>query len=247
MLSVPGPLRVALLCSRRAPGLLDLLRDRNAGSLYQIVCAMTSEQDFAPGHLFESAGIPLLVHPLRELCRERRVSRGNFEFRREFDAESVRLLAPYRPDVLALSGYLLILTDAALEAFPGRIVNVHGSDLALRGAGGHPRYVGLRSVRDAIFAGEPSTRATAHIVTERLDDGPILARSREFPVSPMVADALAAGAVDWLKAYAFAHQEWMLHRAWGPLLAEVLANLALSLPREEEPAPAVKAAAAGVR
>lgn len=247
MLSVPGPLRVALLCSRRAPGLLHLLRDRNRGCLYQIVCAMTSEEEFEPRHLFESAGIPLLVHPLRELCRRRKGSRGNLELRREYDAESVRRLAPYRPDALALSGYLLILTDPALEAFPGRIVNVHGSDLALRGAGGHPRYVGLRSVRDAIFAGEPSTRATAHIVTDRLDDGPILARSREFPVSPMVADALADGAVGWLKAYAYAHQEWMLHRAWGPLLAVSLSKMAVSLPRQGEPAPLEPKAAAGIR
>ena len=97
-----------------------------------------------------------------------------------------------------------------LEAFPDRIVNVHGSDLARTGARGRPLYAGLRAVRDAIRAGEPETRATAHFVTERLDEGPILLRSRPFPVSPLVADLRRRGLAHALKAYAFAHQEWML-------------------------------------
>lgn len=226
MLSALPPLRVALLCSRRAPGLSDLLGDGNRGSLYEIVCGMTSEPELGEARRFEDAGIPLLFHPIREFCRRRRAAVGNFALRREYDAETLDLLGPYRPDVLVLSSYLFILTDPILDAYPSAIVNVHGGDLAQRDAGGRPRYIGLRAVRDAIFSAEPSTRATAHLVTDRLDDGPILARSPTFPVSPMVAEALADGAIDLLKAYAYAHQEWMLRRAWGPLLVASVVELA---------------------
>jgi methionyl-tRNA formyltransferase len=89
------------------------------------------------------------------------------------------------------------------------------------------RYVGLRAVRDAIFAGETETRATAHLVTERLDEGPILCLSEPFPVSPLVRDALSWGAADILKAYAYAHQEWMIRSAWGPILSVAIASVAV--------------------
>jgi formyltetrahydrofolate hydrolase len=113
-----------------------------------------------------------------------------------------------------------------LRAYPGRIVNVHGSDLARRGADGRPLYPGLRAVRDAIRAGELETRATSHVVTEDLDAGSILRRSRPFPVPPLVAALSAAGAGHAVNAYAYAHQEWMLATAWGPLLLDAIAGAA---------------------
>jgi hypothetical protein len=134
----------------------------------------------------------------------------------------VRALSELHADLLLLSGYLYLLTEPALAAFSRRIVNVHGSDLTRRGEHGRPKYLGLRAVRDAIFAGEPETRATAHWVTEELDMGRPILRSPAFPVSPLVPPAIARGDIRGLKAYAFAHQEWMLGEAWGPLWKGVL-------------------------
>lgn len=122
---------------------------------------------------------------------------------------------------------MLIVAEPLLTAFPGRIVNVHHADLTKC----RP-YVGLHAVRDAILAGETETRATAHIVTRRLDQGPILCLSEPFPVSPLVRDALVWGATDILKAYAYAHQEWMIRSAWGPLLSEAIACLAVREPEQ---------------
>jgi hypothetical protein len=59
-------------------------------------------------------------------------------------------------------------------------------------------------------------------VTEEVDLGPTILRSAAFPVSPLVAAALARGDVASVKAYAFAHQEWMLSGAWGPMWRAVL-------------------------
>jgi hypothetical protein len=129
------------------------------------------------------------------------------------------LLAELRPDLVALAGYLYVLTAPMLAAFPGRILNVHHSDLTQQDDRGRPRYPGLRAVRDAIVAGEPQTRATAHFVTEEIDGGPLLLRSWAFPVAALAEDARGWGDEGILKAYAFAHQEWMLRAAWGPMLA----------------------------
>lgn len=239
MLSARPPLRIAILASRRAPGLSELLAGR--GSRYELVCCLSSDEEFADAASVEAAGVPLLHHPIRRFYRWQGGRLRDLGQRRDYDRATARLLSAYRPDVLLLSGYLYIVSRALLDAYPGRIVNVHGSDLARRDHDGRPLYPGLRAVRDAIRAGETETRAPAHVVTERLDDGPVLLRSPAFPVAPLAAALSAAGAEHALNAYAFAHQEWMLSTAWGPLFTGALRLLSNEPERLEEPAAAVAA------
>ena len=214
-----GPLRIAVLSSRRAPGLAHVLADAEASGLYRVVCGLTTEDDFEHAALYEAAGVPLLRHSIRGFYRERGRRLTDLSVRPEFDAETAALLSPYEPDAVLLSSYLYILTFPFLSAFPGRIVNVHGADTARLGPDGQPLYPGLRAVRDAIAAGERETRATAHVVTEELDAGPPLLTSEPYPVAPFVAELLSRGKTRAVHAYAHAHQEWMLETAWGPLLA----------------------------
>jgi folate-dependent phosphoribosylglycinamide formyltransferase PurN len=220
MLSGGSRFRVALLCSRRAPGLERLIADPLRGHLYDLVACISSEEGFPPeARPVEQTGVPFLTHPVRAFHRWMHAPARDLETRALYDRTMVTLLAELRPDLVLLDGYLYVLTAPMLEAFPNRIVNVHHSDLLLQDDRGRPCYPGLRAVRDAILAGERETRATAHFVTERLDDGPMLLRSHAFPVAALAREASAGGATEMLKAYAFAHQEWMLRAAWGPLLA----------------------------
>lgn len=225
------PLRVALLCSSRAPGLTYLLdEDVNRGALYEIVCALTSEPECDARDVLDSARIPLLVHDIHAFYGSRGARLPDRAVRREYDRTTLEALRPFRPDAVVLSSYLYLLTEPMLDAFPGTIANVHDSDLQIADADGRPRYRGLRSTRDAIFAGERETRATAHIVTAELDAGPPLVRTGEFPVHPLAAVARAWGATDILKAYAYAHREWVIRSAWGPLLAKAIEILAQGEP-----------------
>lgn len=212
--------RVAVLCSRRCPGLKSLLAGHRRRE-FDLVCCLVSDGGLPDREPLEAARVAVLDHPIRGYYGGRPIS--DLGRRREFDERTVALLAPSRPDLVLLSSYLYLLTEPMLEAFPGRIANVHGSDLLRKGADGRPLYAGLRAVRDAIAAGETETRATVHVVTERLDDGPVLLRSRPFPVSPFAAELRRRGLVHALHAYAFAHQEWMLETAWGPLLTGAIA------------------------
>jgi folate-dependent phosphoribosylglycinamide formyltransferase PurN len=200
--------------------------DPHRGLLYEIVCCLSSHQGSAAETQAEKAGVPFLTHSIHDFCRTRGKPIRDLALRRDYDAETVALLAPFRPDVVVLSSYLYILTEPMLSFFRRRILNIHHSDLTLRNSDGSPRYVGLLSVRDAVFAGETETRATVHIANEGLDDGPLYLRSWPFPISPLTRDARAWEAVDALKAYAYAHQEWMLRSAWGPLMASSLELLA---------------------
>jgi folate-dependent phosphoribosylglycinamide formyltransferase PurN len=146
--------------------------------------------------------------------------------REAYDTATVTMLEPYQPDLVVLASYLYVLTGAMLAAFPNQIVNVHHSDLMRRDAAGRALFPGLRAVRDAILAGELETRATAHLVTSELDQGPPLVRSWAFPVSPLAASAIASCSTDVLKACVFAHQEWMIRATWGPLLARAIELIA---------------------
>ena len=143
-----------------------------------------------------------------------------------YDAATVERLQSYSPNLVVLASYLYLLTEPVMAAFPQQIINVHHSDLTRRDDAGRARYTGLRAVRDAIAAGERVTRATVHLVTPELDQGPALLRSWAFPVSPLAVDAITRGATDVLKAYVFAHQEWMIRSTWGPLLAGALELIA---------------------
>jgi len=220
-----APLRVAVMCSRRAPGLTHLLaRAKDAPLPWRIVCCLTSEETFEEQGLVERARIPIIRHPARRFYAEHApMARfSDLGVRQEYDAMTTLMLTKHWPDIVLLSGYLLKLTGPMLETYDRRILNVHHADLLLRDDSGAPRYPGLRAVRDAILAGERETRCTVHVVTEQLDDGPVLLRSGAFPVPEAAAWARARGEADVLKPIIWAQQEWMLREAFGPLMEQTL-------------------------
>ena len=227
------PLKVAVLCSGRAPGLLHVLnRDARRGSAYKVVCCITSHETFAEEVRVERRGIPCIPHSIVDFCHSHGARFTDLDARAEYDRATVELLEMYRPDIVVLDRYLLVLTEPMLHAYQGRIINVHAADVLQRSDDGTAKYPGLHAVRNAILGGETETRATAHIVTSRLDDGPVLLRSWSFAVPPVARWALAHEASDVLRASAWAHQEWMLREAWGPMMTRTieLASLAFEQP-----------------
>lgn len=223
MLKEPRPLRVAVLCSQRAPGLDHLLHHEERGRTCEIACVITSEPGLASRDAIEDAGVPVLLHPIRRFHDDCGSSLHDLEARRSYDAMTVHVLEQLNVDVVLLLGYLYVLTDVVLARYPGRIFNIHDSDLGLELPNGQRRFVGLHSTRDAILAGVTETRSTLHVVTARLDGGPIVLRSGPYPVAPFVHRAAAAGHFDIVKAYAYAQREWMMRDSWGRMAMRTLA------------------------
>jgi formyltetrahydrofolate-dependent phosphoribosylglycinamide formyltransferase len=73
-------------------------------------------------------------------------------------------------EVVALAGYMRLLSPWFIRSWPGRIVNIHPSLL--------PLYKGLDTHRRALLAGEMWAGCSVHVVTEGLDDGPVLAQAK---------------------------------------------------------------------
>jgi folate-dependent phosphoribosylglycinamide formyltransferase PurN len=140
------------------------------------------------------------------------------QLRREHDAQLATELTRLRADLVICLGYLYILTEPMLTTFRGRILNLHD---------GEPRFPGLHATRDAIFAGARETRSIVHIVDETLDGGPLLFASKPYPVAPFVHEAVRAAETKIVKAYAYAHREWMIRDAWPQLLDRAIESFAL--------------------
>jgi len=87
-------------------------------------------------------------------------------------------------EVVALAGYMRLLTPWFVDAWAGRMINIHPSLL--------PLYPGLHTHARALEAGDAEAGCTVHEVTAGLDEGPILGQAR-VPVLPGDdEDALAA-------------------------------------------------------
>ena len=89
-----------------------------------------------------------------------------------------------RPDILALAGFMRILTEPFVRRWQGRMLNIHPSLL--------PKYPGLHTHARAIEAGDAEAGCTVHQVIPDIDAGPILGQAR-VPVRPDdTPDRLAA-------------------------------------------------------
>lgn len=88
--------------------------------------------------------------------------------RRTFDAELVEVLRLHRVSWVALAGFMRIITPVFLDAFPGRVINIHPSLL--------PAFPGINAQQQAFDAGVEVTGATVHFVDAGMDTGPIIAQ-----------------------------------------------------------------------
>jgi phosphoribosylglycinamide formyltransferase-1 len=107
-----------------------------------------------------------------------------FTSREAFDAELALRVAAFKPDLIALAGFMLILGDAFLVRFTNRIVNIHPSLL--------PAFPGLDTHARALQAGVKIHGCTVHFVTSKLDHGPIIIQAAVPVLAGDSADTLAA-------------------------------------------------------
>lgn len=114
------------------------------------------------------------------------VDHREFADRAAFDAALGDAIAQHAPEVVALAGFMRILTAGFVDRFAGRIVNVHPSLL--------PAFTGLHTHRRALEAGCKLAGATVHFVTAALDHGPIIAQA-VVPVRPDDTEASLAARV----------------------------------------------------
>lgn len=97
------------------------------------------------------------------------VNPRDFGSKREYESEIVRLLEPLEIELICLAGYMRICGPELLEAYNGKIINIHPSLL--------PSFKGAHAIRDAFEFGVKVFGVTIHYVDETLDGGQIIAQA----------------------------------------------------------------------
>ncbi len=103
------------------------------------------------------------------------LSHRRFASREDYDRAVLEILRAHRVDLIALAGFMRVLSPVMLRAFPNRIVNIHPSLL--------PAFAGVDVHAQALEYGVRWHGATVHLVDEGLDSGPVLLQE-VVPVLP---------------------------------------------------------------
>ena len=120
--------------------------------------------------------VEIMVYNKKKAKAKKRADRLNINscYSKDED-EIIALFEAYNVDLIVMAGWMRIVSKKFVEAFPGRIINLHPSLL--------PKYKGLHAVEQAMKAGEDETGCTVHFVTEELDSGTII-KQQNVPILP---------------------------------------------------------------
>jgi phosphoribosylglycinamide formyltransferase-1 len=153
-------LPVAVVISGRGSNMEAIVRASHAaGSRYEVV-RVIADRETAGGLARAAAlGVPTSVVPVRQFA-----DRAAFDtaLAREIEASGARLIA--------LAGFMRILSPGFVQRFAGSLLNIHPSLL--------PSYKGLDTHARALAAGDSHHGASVHYVTAELDGGPVIMQGR---------------------------------------------------------------------
>jgi formyltetrahydrofolate deformylase len=145
--------RLAIFVSKLDHCLFDLLWRHRIGELRADVSFVISNHpDLRP--VAESFGVPYFVHPI------------TIETRASEEQAMLQRLREADVELIVLARYMQVLGPGFVEAYPSRMINIHHSFL--------PAFPGARPYQRAYERGVKVIGATAHYVTQDLDEGPII-------------------------------------------------------------------------
>jgi len=151
----PRDKKIVILATKESHALGDILIRYAAGELgAEIQCVIANHNTLR--NLVERFDIPFFHVPAEGLSRE------------EHEAKVMAKIDEHEFDYMVLAKYMRILTPSFVSAYPERIINIHHSFL--------PAFIGANPYKQAYERGVKIIGATAHFVTDDLDEGPIIAQ-----------------------------------------------------------------------
>lgn len=161
--------RIVVMVTKEYHCLADILVRNNFGTLGAKVLAVIGNHNILQ-KICERFDVPFFLVPYSE-------QNGDAE------RQMIDRIKGYHPDYIVLAKFMRILSPAFVANFPDQIINIHHSFL--------PAFAGASPYRQAFERGVKLIGATAHFVTDNLDEGPIIAQqiipvSHSFTASDMV-------------------------------------------------------------
>jgi len=150
---------IAIFCSGSGTNLQAIIDAKKSGTIKGEIKLVVSDVPtcFALKRA-EKANIKTLV-----------VERKDFKSKKEFENEILTNLKKENIDLIALAGYMRILSGDLINAYKNKILNIHPALL--------PSFKGAQGIKDAFSSGVKVTGPTVHFVTEDMDAGPIILQS----------------------------------------------------------------------
>lgn len=164
---------VVVLVSGSGSNLQALIDATSAGAPYCIAAVISNTSEAYGLERAQQAGIATRVLDHRD-----------YPNREDYDRALIDIIDGFAPDLLALAGFMRILTDGFVRHYQGRLLNIHPSLL--------PKYKGLHTHQRALDAGEQVHGCSVHFVSEELDGGPVIAQARVEVAPADNANTLAA-------------------------------------------------------
>ncbi|OEH85252.1 phosphoribosylglycinamide formyltransferase [Desulfuribacillus stibiiarsenatis] len=149
-------MKIAVLASGNGSNLQALIdRQDDSNSQYRIVAVITDKPGAKAIERARNAEIPAYE-----------LSPKAFVSKQEYEKQIVQYLHQHEVQFVVLAGYMRIVGEELLQAYEGRMINLHPSLL--------PAFQGLHAPQQAIDAGVRVSGCTIHFVDEGLDTGPII-------------------------------------------------------------------------
>ncbi|WP_426028178.1 phosphoribosylglycinamide formyltransferase [Brevundimonas sp. TWP2-3-4b2] len=162
-----GPVRVAVLISGAGSNMAALIdAGQQADAAFKVVLVVSNKPEAGGLAVAGAKGVASVAVDQRPFGKDREAHE------RAVDAA----LAAHDIEVVALAGYMRLITPWLVGRRAGRMLNIHPSLL--------PKYPGLDTHARALAAGDAEAGCSVHLVTEGVDEGPVLARA----TVPVLAD-----------------------------------------------------------
>ncbi|MDD2899665.1 MAG: phosphoribosylglycinamide formyltransferase [Desulfuromonadaceae bacterium] len=151
-----APCRLGVLVSGSGTNLQAIIDRIESGEINaEIACVISNKADAYALTRAAQHGIPAIVH-----------ENSRYPERRSYDAATVELLRSHKVDLVILAGFMRIVTDVMVNAFPHAIMNIHPALL--------PSFPGLHAQQQALDYGVRFSGCTVHFVDCGTDTGPII-------------------------------------------------------------------------
>ena len=148
---------LAILASANGTNAQAIIDATKSGKLKANVrVVLTNKPEAGVIEKAKKAGIPVEIIP----------SRGYKNRREEYDTLVVEALRKYNVDTIALAGWMRILSSVFIDAYGGRIINLHPAIL--------PSFKGHKGIEDAYAYSVKVTGCSVHLVVPELDAGPLI-------------------------------------------------------------------------
>ena len=166
--------RIAVLISGSGTNMVSLVKaGQQADCPFEVVLVLSNIEGAAGLDKARELGVEAVALPHRPYGKDRQAHE-----------QAVHdVLVQHGVEAIALAGYMRILTPWLVQAWEGRMLNIHPSLL--------PLYPGLDTHARALAAGDAEAGCTVHIVTEGMDEGPILGQARVPILSSDTPEILA--------------------------------------------------------